>query len=56
MTSLEEKKVKAELFRVQAAKAEMEYIVAQRLEEIERLEMNIKLQEEKEAELKAKLA
>jgi hypothetical protein len=48
MINLEVKKIKAELLRVQAAKAEMEYIIAQRLEEIERLEMNIKKQEETE--------
>lgn len=35
---LEKKKLKAELLRVQAAKAEMEYIVEQKMEEIKRLE------------------
>lgn len=55
MNDLEIKKTKAELLRVQAAKAEMEYIIAQRLEEIERLQMNIKKQEEAEKVLQEKL-
>jgi len=53
--TLEQKKIKAELLRVQAAKAEMEYIIAQRMEEIGRLEDNIKKQNEAEALLKEKL-
>lgn len=55
MSDLEIKKTKAELLRVQAAKAEMEYIVAQRMDEINRLETNIKKQEEAELALIAKL-
>lgn len=53
--SLDNKKYKAELLRVQAAKAEMEYIIAQRQEEIQRLEDNIKKQEEAEEKLLQKM-
>lgn len=53
--SLDNKKYKAELLRVQAAKAEMEYIIAQRQEEIQRLEDNIKKQEEAEVTLLQKM-
>lgn len=53
--NMEQKKTKAELLRVQAAKAEMEYVIAQRLDEIKRLEMNIKNQEETELKLIEKL-
>lgn len=49
--SLQAKKDKAELLRVQAAKAEMEYIVEQRLEEVKRLQEAIKLQEETEKKI-----
>ncbi len=49
--NLEQKKLKAELLRVQAAKAEMEYIIEQRMEEIKRLEDNIKKQEDAEKSL-----
>lgn len=55
MSDLEIKKIKAELLRVQSAKAEMEYIIAQRMEEVQRLEMNIKKQEEAEMALLLKL-
>lgn len=55
MSDIEIKKTKAELLRVQAARAEMEYIIAQRMEEIERLELNIKKQIETEESLKSKL-
>lgn len=55
MTDLEIKKYKSELLRVQAAKAEMDYIIAQRMEEIERLQLNIKKQEEAETSLIAKI-
>lgn len=55
MTDMEMKKAKAELLRVQAAKAEMEYIIAQRMEEITRMEDGIKKQEEAEAKLLEKL-
>lgn len=53
--TLEQYKFDAELARVRAAKAEMLYIRAQRMEEIRRLEDNIKKQEEAEALLIEKL-
>lgn len=49
--SLQIKKDRSELLRVQAAKAEMEYIIEQRLEEIKRLQEAIKLQEETELKI-----
>jgi hypothetical protein len=52
---LEQKRLKAELLRVQAAKAEMEYIIAQRMDEIARLQDNITKQETAEAALIAKI-
>jgi len=55
MSELERKKTKAELLRVQAAKAEMEYTIAQRMEEIDRVNDAIKKQEEAEIRLLAKL-
>lgn len=56
MTPLELKKMQVELLRVGAAKAEMELRIHERQEEIDRLLEHIKIQEAKEAELKAKLA
>lgn len=53
--TLEFRKTRAELLRVQAAKAEMEYIIAQRMDEVKRLEENIKKQEETELVLQEKL-
>lgn len=53
--TLEQKKNKSELLRVQAAKAEMEYIIEQRLEEVKRLQDAIKLQEETELKLIEKM-
>jgi hypothetical protein len=53
--TLEQKKYKAELLRVQAAKAEMEYIIEQRMDEIRRLEDNIKKQEDAEKSLMEKI-
>lgn len=55
MDDIELKKTKMELLRVQAAKAEMEYVIAQRMEEIKRLEDGIKKQEETEMRLLEKL-
>lgn len=53
--SLEYKKLKMELARVQAARLEMEFLIAQRMEEVERLNENIKIQITKEQELTIKL-
>lgn len=55
MTDLDKKKFKAELLRVQAAKADMEYKIAERIEEIEKLKGHIKIQEETENKLLDKL-
>jgi len=55
ISKLDEKKFKAELLRVQAAKAEMEYIIAQRMDEIARLQDNIAKQDEAEKLLIAKI-
>jgi hypothetical protein len=55
LTSLELKKTKVELLKVSAAKAELELRVEERLEEIERIKDNIKIQEKKEVELQSKI-
>jgi len=52
---LEFKKLQAELARVIAARLEQEYIIEQRLDEIERLKKNIEIQSDKEQELNQKL-
>lgn len=51
MSKLELKKTQVELMRVETARAEMEYKIEERLEDIKRLEDNIKIQKEKEIEL-----
>lgn len=56
MSPLEIKKMQVELLRIGAAKAEMELRIHERMEEIDRLNEHIKIQEAKEVELKAKLA
>lgn len=56
MTPLELKKIKLELIKVNAAKAELEFRIDERLEEIERIKSHIQVQEDKEAELQAKIA
>lgn len=53
--TLEQRKLKSELLRVQAAKAEMEYIIEQRLDEVKRLQEAIRLQEETELKLIEKM-
>lgn len=53
--SLELKKVKVELLRVSAAKAELELRIEERLDEVERIKEHIKTQEAKEIELKQKI-
>jgi hypothetical protein len=55
MSELEKMKYKAELLRVQAAKAELEFLIAQKMEEVGRLKDAIKKQEEAEENLKNKL-
>lgn len=55
MNELERKKRSVELLRVEAAKAELELHIAERLEEIERLRHNIKTQEKRAEELRTLL-
>lgn len=49
-------KKQAELLRVQAAKAEMEIQIAEKLAEIERLNTHIEIQINKETDLKAEIS
>ena len=56
MSPLELKKLNVELLRVAAAKAELELKVEERMDEIKRIEDNIKIQEIKEQELKLRIA
>lgn len=55
MTDLDRKKKAVEILRVEAAKAEMELQIEEKLAEIERIHKNIKLQDARVAELKALL-
>ena len=55
MTSLELKRIKVELLRVSAAKAELEMRVEEYQENVKRLEDNIAIQKAKEDELQAKI-
>jgi len=55
-TSLELKKVKAELLRVQAAKADMEVRVEDHMENIGRLQAQMEISQAKEDELTKTLA
>jgi len=56
MTNLELKRMKLELTKVAAARAELEFRVDERLDEINRIKDHIKVQLGKEAELQAKIA
>lgn len=56
MTNVELKRIKVELLRVSAAKAEMELRIEEYQENIKRLEDNIAIQVAKEDELAAKIA
>ncbi len=53
--NIEKKKKQVELMKVQAARAEFELKIAQRLEEIERLKENINLQDERISELQEQI-
>jgi hypothetical protein len=55
MKPIDRKRTHVELLRVSAAKAEMQLRIEERLEEISRLEDQIKIQEAKEQELSLKL-
>lgn len=53
--NLDKQKKKLELMRVQMAKEELLFKIAERTEEIERLRQNITIQEEKEKQLKEEM-
>lgn len=53
--SLEEKRKRLELMRVQVARKELEYKIEEKMEEISRMEAHIKTQLEKEAQLELEL-
>jgi hypothetical protein len=55
MSPLDIKKLQVELKRVDAAKEEMEQRIMERMEEVQRLEDNIKIQQAKIEEIQAKL-
>ena len=55
MNSLELKRTKLELIKVAAARAELEFKIEERLEDINRIKDHIKIQLDKEAELAAKI-
>lgn len=56
MTNLDLKKIKVELLRVSAAKAELELRIEESLENIKRLQDNIDISTAKEEELKIKIS
>lgn len=56
MSPLEIKKHKVEFLRVSAAKAEMEYIIDQRLDEIDRIKANIDIQQKRMDEISNELS
>lgn len=53
---LELKRMKLELIKVAAARYELEFRIEERMDEINRIKDHIKVQEAREAELKAKIA
>jgi hypothetical protein len=55
MLPLELKRMKLELIKVAAARHEMEFRIEERLEDINRLKENIKIQVAKEVELQEKI-
>ena len=56
MSPLDLKRMKLDLIKVGAAKAELQFKIDERLEDIKRIEDNIKIQEDKEQELRDKIA
>lgn len=52
MNDLDKKRKEVELMRVEAAKAEMELLIEEKLAEIERIKKNIEVQDKKIVELK----
>lgn len=55
MTNLELKRIEVELIRVAAARAELEFKIEERLDEIERIKEHIQAQVKREEELKLKI-
>ena len=55
MTPIELKRIKVELSRVQSARMEQELRIDEHMENIERLNQNILIQQAKEAELMEKI-
>ena len=55
MNPLENKRREVELIRVGAAKAELEFRIMERMDEIERIKINIDNQTKREEELKTEL-
>lgn len=55
MTDLDLKRMKLELVKVAAARAELEFRIEERMDEIQRLKDNIQLQKAKELELADKI-
>lgn len=56
MSELEQKRLKLEHLKVSTAKAEMEFLIDQRLDEISRLRDNMANQDKRLAEIKDQLA
>lgn len=56
MNELDKKRKEVELLRVEAAKAEMELQIEEKLSEIDRIKKNISVQNEKIKEIKAFLS
>ena len=55
MSNLKKKKLELDIMKVAAAKAELEYKIEERLEDIQRMKDHILLQETREKELKEEL-
>lgn len=55
MANLDLKRIKLELVKVAAARAELEFRIEERLDEIERLKEHIKVQLDREEELTLKI-
>lgn len=55
MTTLEIKRMKLELVKVAAARAELEFRIEERMDEVNRIKDHIKVQQDKEAELQTKI-
>lgn len=55
VSNLEIKRMKLELIKVSAAKAELEFKIDERLEDIARIKEHVKIQEAKEEELRLKI-